>query len=196
MWSLLHIPPQHLYRHGSTLAFSKRFAPDQYRRPNYITRSDPDGQDWMYGRNLGILLATWRRGLEVVETEFQEITLRKARDCATLASTQFSTKSSPRQKKQDFPNSEPCWLRLSLQFPLSTKLSSVSRRGSCGWKLNLLGALILNYFVSRSNIQKDLSRRGGAGSSSRVPRLFQTRSPLVVLISSSHAARINYCFPR
>ncbi|KIW67605.1 hypothetical protein PV04_06843 [Phialophora macrospora] len=54
---------------------------------SYLTRSGHGGQDWMYSRNLGILLATWRRGLDAAEPGAQEATLHEARDCAALAST-------------------------------------------------------------------------------------------------------------
>jgi hypothetical protein len=54
---------------------------------SYLTRSDHGGQEWMYSRNLGILLTAWRRGLDAAENEVQEAALHEARDCATLAST-------------------------------------------------------------------------------------------------------------
>lgn len=57
---------------------------------SYLTRPSPDQRKWMYSQNLTVLLEIWRRGLDVVEDDFREATLRKARDCAMLASTILS----------------------------------------------------------------------------------------------------------
>ncbi|EXJ80890.1 hypothetical protein A1O3_07178 [Capronia epimyces CBS 606.96] len=82
--------------------------------PSYCVRGGHDDQgrhghehqQWLYSRNLGILLETWRRGLDGVEADFRDATLRAARICATTASTilhDLYTRLSARATEQSGP---------------------------------------------------------------------------------------------
>ncbi|EXJ59004.1 hypothetical protein A1O7_06435 [Cladophialophora yegresii CBS 114405] len=81
---------------------------------SYLTRPDTDSRNWMYSRNLGVLLAAWRRALDAVDDEVREAILHEARDCATLASTilheilKESTKSDFRELRTLILEVEPC----------------------------------------------------------------------------------------
>ncbi|KAK0509938.1 hypothetical protein JMJ35_007332 [Cladonia borealis] len=58
---------------------------------SYMVRTGSDGEAYLYTRTLPALLEAWARRLTVVEAEYRDVALRKARECAVQARSTLTT---------------------------------------------------------------------------------------------------------
>ena len=95
---------------------------------SYMVRTGSDGEACLYTRTLPVLLEAWARRLQVVEAEYREAALRKARECAVEAHSILTTILDDLSKTEyEAIFSELRKLILSFHSPISLLCEAIAR---------------------------------------------------------------------